>query len=136
MRLRISKNEDIKQFISYLFVGACATVVEWGAFWIFCPLMKIQYLIATSMAFIISTFANWLLGRILTFKGGSKLGIKKELIAVYMASMIGLLLNLIIMYILVHAFTISSMISKIIATGVVFFYNFLIRKRVIYKNSI
>ncbi|WP_167958657.1 GtrA family protein [Anaerosporobacter faecicola] len=135
MKQRISKNAEIKQFLSYVFVGGCATVVEWGAFWIFCPLMKMQYLLATSLAFIISTFTNWLLGRRFTFKRGTNSGIKKELIAVYIASVFGLAFNLIIMFILVHAFTINSMVSKIIATGMVFFYNFLIRKRVIYKSS-
>ena len=77
-----NKQQFIKQFISYLFVGGGATIVEWVGFWLFDHCLHIQYLIATAFAFFFSTFANWLF-----------------------------------------------------ATGIVFFYNFLVRKFIIYKNN-
>jgi len=39
------------------------------------------------------------------------------------------------MYIFVSKFNLPDMLSKIIATGIVFFYNFLVRKFIIYKNN-
>ena len=42
-------------------------------------------------------------------------------------------LNLLIMYLAVERFGVTEMCSKMIGTGVVFIWNFLIRKLVIYK---
>ena len=129
-----NKQQFIKQFISYLFVGGGATIVEWVGFWIFDHCLHIQYLVATALAFFFSTFANWLFGRLLTFKNSDK-NIILELLQIYLTSIIGLLFNLIIMYVLVSKFSFPDMLSKIVATGIVFFYNFLVRKLIIYKNS-
>ena len=92
-----NKQQFIKQFISYLFVGGGATIVEWVGFWLFDHCLHIQYLIATAFAFFFSTFSNWLFGRLLTFKNSDK-NIFLELAQIYLTSMIGLLFNLIIMY--------------------------------------
>ena len=60
--------KDIKQFILYLIVGGLATIVEWAVFYLLDNIMAINYMIATAIAFIISTFANWLFGRIILFQ--------------------------------------------------------------------
>lgn len=78
-----NKQQFIKQFISYLFVGGGATIVEWVGFWLFDHCLHIQYLIATAFAFFFSTFANWLFGRLLTFKNSDK-NIFLELAQIYL----------------------------------------------------
>lgn len=122
-----------KQFISYLFVGSMATIVEWIGFVIFNEILRNQYLLSTILAFCASTQANLILGRRITFKSECKSAIQaKELISIYVVSAIGLLLNLLLMYLLVSKASVPAFISKIIATGIVFFWNFGIRKFVIY----
>ena len=59
---------------------------------------------------------------------------------IYAVSVIGLCLNEIIMfvtlnYVLVARTPLEKMISKIAATGIVFFWNLLIRDLVIYKDK-
>ena len=127
----MNKN-NAKEFLLYLVVGGIATVSEWVFFFIF-DKCHIHYAIATTIAYVLSTFVNWLAGRILVFKE-SKQSFAKEIISVYAASIIGLLLNLFIMWVAVDLFTCSEMISKVVATVIVFAYNFLIRKLVIYKS--
>lgn len=129
-----NKTKLFKQFISYLFVGGGATVVEWLCFYLFHEMWYIQYLLATALAFIFSTFANWLLGRIFTFKD-SKKNILLELLQIYIVSIGGLIFNLIIMYLLVSHLEVKEMFSKMIATCIVFMYNFLIRKFLIYRKD-
>jgi len=131
-------NKNVKQFISYLFVGGIATVVEWVGFWIINGLLKWQYLVATTIAFCISTQANLVLGRYLTFKEECADQIEaRELVSIYLASLFGLGLNLLLMYLLVSKIHIPEFISKMVATGIVFFWNFGIRKFGIYaKNKI
>ena len=118
----------------YLIVGALATIVEWSGFWFFFDMLQIQYLLATALAFVFSTFANWLLGRILVFRGKQNQSLLKELLSIYLTSIGGLLLNLGIMYVMVDFCSIQEMIAKITATVLVFSYNYLIRKKLIYKK--
>ena len=124
-------NENIRQFVIYLFVGACATIVEWVVFYVLRHPIYIHYMLATTIAFILSTFANWLIGKWLLFR--QKQNLWKELIKIYATSAAGLLMNLLIMWIAIDLIGIQDMIAKIIATGMVFFWNFLVRKLFIYK---
>ena len=124
--------KSLIQFILYFIVGGLATLVEWGAFYIFDKWLSFHYMLATALAFVLSTFANWASGRLILFRE-SKQNTWLELAKIYAVSRIGLLLNIGIMYIEVDKLLMNEMLSKMIATGIVFVWNFLIRKFVIYK---
>ena len=129
------KKFNWKHFLSYLAVGGAATLVEWIFFWLFDGLIHIQYLVATILAMMISTFSNWLFGRLWTFKNSQKGNVWMEIGKVYLTSIVGVLLNLLIMWILVDGLGWMKMLSKIIATGLVFLYNYLVRVLVIYRKK-
>ena len=118
----------------YLIVGGLATIVEWIGFWLFSEKMGIAYLLATTFAFAISTFANWLFGRLLVFRGKQQQSLLREILSVYLASIVGLLLNLLIMFLLVQLLGVEKMIAKMAATVLVFTYNYLVRKLIIYRK--
>lgn len=126
-----SVKENLRQFVLYLVVGGIATVVEWSFFFVLNGVAHVHYMGATAIAFIVSTFANWVCGRIVLF--AKRQNIWKELLKIYATSLAGLLMNLLIMWLAVEIFGISEMMSKMTATGIVFMWNFLIRKLVIYK---
>lgn len=133
---KMINDKIIKEFVSYLFVGAVSTLVEWIGFWAFNGLFNWQYLISTALAFCISTQVNLVLGRKMTFKEVCKETIEtKELISIYMASLVGLVFNLVIMYVLVSKLHVLEFVSKMIATGIVFFWNFGVRKFGIYAKK-
>lgn len=137
--MKLLNKANIKQFISYFFVGGVAAIVEWVIFFIFANVLQINYFVSTVIAFIFSTTANWILGRITTFKDNNTYKDKKakEAFLVFVVSAIGLLFNLILMYLFVTVMgfdsSLGKTLSKIAATGIVFIWNFLIRKLVIYK---
>ena len=118
----------------YLIVGGLATIVEWAGFWLFSEKLSIEYLLATALAFAISTFANWLFGRLLVFRGKQQQSLLREILSVYLASIVGLLLNLLIMFLLVQLLGVEKMIAKMAATVLVFTYNYLVRKMIIYRK--
>ena len=126
--------KQLKDLFLYLIVGGLATLVEWAAFWVFSEPFHIQYLLATALAFALSTFANWGFGRLLVFRTGGK-SLLREIGAIYAASVVGLLLNLGIMFVLVQGCGLDEMLAKIAATGLVFLYNYLVRKKLIYRKS-
>lgn len=137
--MKLLNKANIKQFISYFFVGGVAAIVEWVMFFIFANVLQINYFVSIVIAFIFSTTANWILGRITTFKDNNTYKDKKakETFLVFIVSAIGLLFNLILMYLFVTVMgfdsSLGKTLSKIAATGIVFIWNFLIRKLVIYK---
>ena len=134
--MKLLNKANIKQFISYFFVGGVAAIVEWVMFFIFANVLQINYFVSTVIAFIFSTTANWILGRITTFKDNNTYKDKKAKEA-FLVCAIGLLFNLILMYLFVTVMgfdsSLGKTLSKIAATGIVFIWNFLIRKLVIYK---
>lgn len=127
------KFSEIAKFLSYVVVGGLATVVEWVFYWLFANPLSMQYLIATLLAIVISTFSNWLFGRLITFKDAPRGNVFVEIMKVYAASVVGLGLNMLIMWLLHGIANVPDMISKIIATAIVFAYNYLIRQKLIYK---
>ena len=126
--------KEFKQIIGYLCVGAGATLVEWVVFYFMTQVWIIHYAFATTLAFVLSTFANWFFGRIILFRASDS-GLFQELIRIYLASVIGLILNLIIMFVMVDKLSCDEMLSKITATGLVFFWNYGVRRLFIYKKQ-
>lgn len=122
---------NIKELFLYLIVGGIATITEWLCFYAF-EKMLLHYTVSTIIAYIISTFVNWAAGRILVFKK-SEQSVISELVKIYLTSIVGLVLNLLIMFISVEFMRMGEMFSKIIATGIVFFFNYFVRKFLIYK---
>jgi putative flippase GtrA len=120
------------QLFLYLIVGGLATLVEWGAFYELNQRLTVHYMAATALAFALSTFANWGFGRLILFRVSNQ-NTWFELVKIYAVSIIGLLFNIGIMYVEVDKLMMDEMLSKMIATGIVFIWNFLIRKLVIYK---
>ena len=135
-KLLLDKNSGLFQLISYVFVSGEAAVVEWIAFYIINSLLKISPIPATALAFIFSTFTNWVLGRTITFKEQVKDTFWLiDLIKVYGVSAVGLLWNLLLMYLFTGVLNWWPLGSKILATGIVFIWNFLIRKLWIYRKK-
>ena len=131
---KLLNSRTFRQLLSYLMVGGIATVVEWVCFYLFSYRARIHYLPATALAFAVSTAANWLAGRLLTFRGAEKQPILQELAKIYAVSIIGLLLNLLLMYLFVQKAGLAKMTGKIIATILVFAWNFIVRKFWIYRR--
>ena len=135
---KLLSSKTIRQFISYFFVGGAAALVEWSVFSLLEYLLDLPYLLATVLAFLVSTTVNWILGRTFTFKNSSYQKKKaKEAFLVFAASAVGLGLNLLLMVLFVDVFGMNTnflkTVAKVLATGIVFFWNYLSRKLWIYR---
>lgn len=126
------KRNNINELFLYLIVGVIATLTEWIVFFLL-DKTGLHYAPATVTAYIISTFANWAAGRLIVFRKSSKPFIR-EITEIYAVSIIGLLMNLVIMWLSVDILSLNEMLSKIAATAIVFLYNFLMRKLIIYRK--
>ena len=136
---KLLSSQNVRQFVSYFGVGGVSALVEWCAFFLFDSVLGIQYMLATVLAFILSTTTNWFLGRVFTFKDSAYKDQKgREIVLVFAVSAIGLLFNLGLMYLFVTVLKMDTSllktVAKVLATGIVFIWNFLARKLWIYRQ--
>lgn len=140
---KILENKNIKQFLSYTVVGLAATLVEWGIFWLLTFPLSLDQNLAFTVAFIISTFVNLVLGKKMTFKNAQvihagnnkKLNLAKETFLIYLVAVIGYILNLALLNIFTAALMMNKMFAKMLATAIVFFWNYLARRLGIYRSD-
>lgn len=122
-----------RQFVRYVGVGGTAALVEWSSFYVCHYLIGIHYLVAVVLAFILATAANYLLSIVFVFTRGRHTP-HVEAFLVYLVSGIGLLLNMLLMYLFHGVFLINAMMAKVAATGIVLIWNFTSRKVFIFKE--
>lgn len=122
------------KIVKYFFVGGTAAVVDVGLFFIFAKFLAYNYLFVGFFTFIIATFVNYYLSIRFVFESGKKYKKEKEIILVYIVSASSLALNLFLLYIFHEQFNIDVGISKIIVTGLLFFYNYSVRKLFIFQR--
>lgn len=134
-------NELIK-VVLYLFVGGTAALVEWGLFYILFHHLLTGLglgvteltMAATALAFSLSTLYHYFLGNILVFDSGSRYGRSKELSLVFAVSIMGLIFNLLLMYIFVSLLDWNPMASKVLTSCIVVVWNYLSRKKWIFRS--
>ena len=134
-------NEYIK-ILLYLFVGGTAALVEWGLFYFLITYvlngiglsLTAVTMLGTCMAFCLSTLYHYFLGNILVFNSGSKYKRGKELSLVFLVSIMGLAFNLLFMYIFVSLMGWNPMASKVLTSCIVVVWNYLSRKKWIFRS--
>ncbi|MCX6937395.1 MAG: GtrA family protein, partial [Verrucomicrobia bacterium] len=83
-------------------------------------------------AFATATVVNYLLSISHVFESGQRYHQKHEILLVFAVSGIGLVLNQLIMWLLIERILIPILISKLLAIGMVFFWNYFARKKFIF----
>ena len=125
----------IKNIIAYAIVGFSGTLVEWFLYYLLSKVFNVYYLIATVLSVGVATFANWLLGRLIAFRKAPKQNVKAEITKIYIISIGGIILNTILMLVFHDIVGIEGMLSKMMASFLVFFYNYSVRAFVLYKSK-
>jgi putative flippase GtrA len=120
------------KIFKYFFVGGVAAVVDISLFIVFAKILTYNYLLVGALTFLIATFVNYILSIKFVFQSGQKHKKQKEILLVYLVSAFGLAFNLIILYVCHDIINIELTISKLIATALVFFWNYFIRKYFIF----
>lgn len=129
-------NSEMLKFLLYLFIGGTAALLEWALFYFFRYSLNIFYLYATATAFLLATVYHYILGNILVFSSGARYGKKSEFALVLAVSVIGLVFNLGLMYLFVGISGQNAFLSKVLASAIVFFWNYLSRKYWIFKEDV
>ena len=124
------------QFFRYLFVGGFAFIVDFSLLYIFSDICGIYYLISAIISFIISLIVNYLISTYWVFNKNQMKNRLMEFGVFSLIGVVGLIFTEIILYTCTDIIGLYYLISKIIATAIVMFWNFLARRYLFYGREI
>ncbi len=122
-----------QQLIKYCVVGVFGAIIDIVALWFLVEICQIYYLTSATISFILAVINNYFLNKYWTFKDESKRHFA-QFANFFLISVIGLFINLVIIYLLVEKLAIYYLISKFIAIIIVTFWNFLMNKYITFKK--
>ncbi len=122
-------NKLINIIIRFSVVGGIATIIDFVCLYIFKEFLNINIIIANTLSFIISVTYNYIASITWMFDVNNNKNKNVQFILFIVFSVVGLIINNIILYILTDKLNIYYLISKVIATIIVMIFNFVTRKK-------
>ena len=123
------RTDDIfLQFFRYIFVGGTAFIVDFFFLYFFSDICGIYYLISAVLSFIISVLVNYIMSTRWVFNQDNIGNKVLEFNLFILISTIGLVFTEILLYFFTDIVGLYYLVSKIIASIIVLFWNFLARR--------
>ena len=113
----------IERFLKFCLVGGSGVVVDFGITYLAKEFLKLNKYVANSLGFICAATSNYILNRTWTF-GSSDPDIAMQYLQFFGFSLVGLAINNLVIYLLHGRVKWNFYVVKLIATGVVTFWNF------------
>ena len=127
-------NNWMLQLFRYGFVGGVAFLVDYGTLFVLTHYAGVPYLLSAAIAFILGLVTNYLISISWVFQHSGKMRVWQEFVCFAIIGVIGLGLNELIMYVGTDMMHLHYMISKLISTAIVFFWNFFARKFMLFNK--
>lgn len=135
-KLFLNKTDNFfLQFFRYLFVGGTSFLIHFFSFYVFTNILGIYYLISGVLAFLIAVIANYLMSTKWVFNQYNIENRVLEFNIFILISVIGLVINEIVLFIFTDFVGFNHLISLIIAAGVAWFWNFIARRMLFYGKD-
>ena len=122
------------RILRYFVVGGVAATVDIGFFFLFAKLARFNYLIVAPLGFVLATWVNYELSVRHVFRSGVRFSRGREILLVYVVSVVGLLINQAVLYVLVEEVGAELMLAKFAATATVFFWNYGMRNHYVFAR--
>ena len=128
-----TKNSAL-QFFRYVFVGGIATVADWGILYLLTSVAGIHHLVSAVISFLAGLTVNFALSKLFVFKADeARINASAEFIGYGLIGAAGLGITEAIMFVMTDRLAVHYMISKMTATAIVLVWNYLARKKIIYR---
>ena len=118
----------VRQFMKFGVVGLIAFVIDYGLMVALTELLGIDYLVSTTVSFIVSVIFNYFASMRYVFTHKEGLSRRREFTIFVVLSAVGLAINDALMWVGTTLLGISYLIVKVGATAMVTVYNFVSRK--------
>ena len=123
---------SIRGLRRYFFVGGAAACVDIGLFALLAKGLGMPYLQVASASFVLATLVNYLLSIRYVFVSGQRFRRRWEVAMVFLVSALGLALNSAVLWLCVEMAHEDLLVGKVVATGVVFFWNYFARRVLVF----
>jgi putative flippase GtrA len=127
-------NNWLLQLFRYGFVGGMAFAVDYGTLFVLTHFAGVPYLWSAAVAFVLGLVTNYLISITWVFQHSGKMRLWQEFLFFAIIGIVGLFLNELIMYAGTDILGLHYMVSKLISTGIVFFWNFFARKFLLFTK--
>lgn len=123
------------KMIKYFMVGFIAAITDISLFYLFTRVSGYNYLIVAFFSFVIATLVNYILSIKYVFQSQIKFSKKQEISLIYLVSGMAIIINQISLFILIDLFSMEMISSKVMATVLIFFWNYYLRSNFIFKEE-
>ncbi|MCX8147042.1 MAG: GtrA family protein [Candidatus Woesearchaeota archaeon] len=117
------KYSKITKFGTYIFCSGIATIVDFALLYSFTEFLGLWYIFSAALSYFAGMLTNYPMNKIITFRNKSKKIIRQFGLFAFV-SLIGLALNLIIIYALVEWIGLWYMLAKAVATLIVLVWSY------------
>jgi len=128
-------NNTLIQLFRYTFVGGIAFVVDFVSLYLLTEFAGLHYLYSAAIAFILGLIINYILSILWVFNSRT---VNKKIVEIIIFAVIGIIglgLNEMMIWFFTEQLTIYYLYSKLISTIIVYFWNFLARKYILYNKG-
>lgn len=123
----------MRQVRNFLLLGVLSTLVDYAVYSVLL-MLGVDFVAAIIVGYGTGLWVNYQIARRYIFTAGTKVkSTRTEFVAVVLIAFAGALLNIAIVKLLSYSlWQIDPLISRVVAIGVVFFWNYFARKRFVY----
>lgn len=123
------------KILRYLMVGAIGALIDISLFTLAIYLLGFPWLFSSIISSLVSTLAGYYLSILFVFKSGVRYKKAQEISGVLLISFIAFIMHQSLLFIFIEILNINVIISKIITIGLIFFFNYFSRSKIIFPTS-
>lgn len=125
----------MEQILAFGVVGILATLIDYFLMILLTEVFHVFYLLSSTLSFLVSLVFNYICSMKFVFQSRDDLSRRKEFFIFLVLSILGLLINQAVLWLMVELFHVWYAIAKIFATGIVMIWNFITRKLCLEKKN-
>ena len=131
--VKLLNNETLRKLIKYGIIGSTSFIIDFSVTYYLKEILLLDKMLANSCGFCMGACQNFLFNKFWSFKSDNN--IYREFIVFIMIAVVGLTLNSLIILFFNGVLNLNFYLCKIIAVGMVFFWNFSMNYKFNFKSS-
>ena len=135
MKEKFLQNETLIQLLKYGVVGGIAFIVDYGLLLFLTEVCGFHHLVSAAISFIAGLAVNYILSQRYVFTEKRFSDWRIEFLIFSIIGVVGLGLNELIIYLLTDILGIHYMLGKLTSTVIVFLWNFIARKVLVFSKK-
>lgn len=133
-KLLVGKSDRILiQLVRYGMVGGVAFAADFSLLWMLTDFLKFHYLFSAALSFVVGVLVNYFLSTAWVFTIRRLHSARMEFLLFALIGLVGLALNEGIIWFTTEYLGQHYLVSKFIATGLVYLWNFLARRQMLFN---